>query len=100
MSDLADAVTARYNNDELASLTRSGENTSETTINTTRLELAVADVTGAFLTPHGITFSASNAQHLEVACEGVILRLKVFGKAMDRQVRTDWRNWKKDDLEV
>jgi len=99
MSTLGDAVTARYNNDELISLTRSGTNTSLTTINTTRLELAVDDVTGAFLTPHGITFDATDAQHLEVACDGVILRLKCFGKAMDRQVRDDWRRWRKEDIE-
>ena len=99
MSTLGDAVTARYNNDELVSLTRSGANTSETTINTTRLELAVDDVSAAFLTPHGITFDSTDAQHLEIAVEGVILRLKLYGKGMDRQVRADWKLWKKEDLD-
>jgi len=99
MSTLGDAVTARYNNDELVSLTRSGANTSETTVNTVRLELAVDDVTGAFLTPHGITLDATDPQHLEVGVEGVVLRLKVYGKAMDRQVRADWKLWKKEDLD-
>ena len=99
MSVLGDAVTARYNNAELASMTRSGTSLSTSTIDTVRLELAVDDAVGAMLTPHGIVFDATDAQHLEVACEGVILRLKCFGKATDRQVRADWRKWKTEEIE-
>ena len=99
MSELTDAVELRYNNQELIALTNAGEVLSATTINQPRLDAAADDVIAALLTPNGIEFDAADSQHLEIACEGVILRLKTFGKSLDRAVRGDWRKWKTDEVD-
>jgi len=69
MSTLGDAVTARDTANRLVALTNSTE--SPTTVNTTTLGLAVTDITARFGRLAGVTFDATDAQHLEVGIQGV-----------------------------
>jgi len=91
---LWDEVAARYNEQELIQLTRAGEALSETTVNTTRADAAVADVEGEFLTQQCGTYDGTDARHVSLAVEGVIVRLKSFAKAGDDKAAAKWTAWK------
>lgn len=92
MSTLGSAVQARYAADTLIALTRRKDTTS-TTLDTTILELAVTDVTAQFEIYVGETFDATDAQHLTVACMGVIAKLKTWTRESPDAGDADWKRW-------
>jgi len=92
---LWDEVAARYNAQDLIELSRAGESLGSTTLNTTRTDAAVADVTAEFLTlGRGLVLDSADPQHVSVGVEGVILRLKVFATSGDMAALAKWEGWK------
>lgn len=75
---LADEVENRIGTTRLVQLTRrDGETT--TTVNTTRLACAVADVGGEFQLHGGNDLDITNPIHLDLAVSGVIAKLQEYG---------------------
>lgn len=72
---LADEVVARYPAGVLANLTNPGSPGS-TSYSATRLGYACSDVEALFKIHAGQTYSGTDARHLQVACECVILQLR------------------------
>jgi len=71
---IADDVIARYGSQYLVNLTNPYDPT-QTTVDTTRLGLAVTDV-GADFANRGLALDDAEAQHVNVAVAGVIAKLK------------------------
>lgn len=92
MSTLATAVRARYDEDTLIQLTRR-KDVVPGTVSLTVLELACTDVTAAFEVYVGETFDATDAQHLTVACMGVIAKLKTWTRESPDAAEKDWKAW-------
>jgi len=91
---LWESVEARFNAQDLIQLTRAGGALSETTLDQDRADAAVADVVGAFVTQQAGIFDEDDAQHVEVAVDGVIARLKTFAKSGDDKAKAEWKQWK------
>lgn len=72
---LADEVVARYPAGVLANLTNPGSPGS-TSYSATRLGYACSDVEALFKIHAGQTFALTDARHVQVACECVILQLR------------------------
>jgi len=78
MSTLADAVTARYSPQRLIELTNP-DNTEGATLDPQQLELAVTDATAEFSILVQATLDVTDANHLPVAVELVLLKLMEWG---------------------
>jgi hypothetical protein len=81
-----DEIKARVNEQLLAELTNHGE-TSATTVDDTRLQLAIDDMEGDFALKTGVAFDVTVAAHLAVAWRGTYYYLLDYtgagGKAVD-----------------
>lgn len=71
---LIDRVKARYTEQKLIELTNKDDETA-TTIDDTRLGLAVTDTEAAFETHVGVAYDDTDARHVRVAVRGVIVHL-------------------------
>lgn len=74
---LAANVLARYSNQRMVSLTNPDVTQGGTalTVDTDRLDAAVDDVIGDFVTWGGLEYDDDDRQHVAVACQGVIAYL-------------------------
>lgn len=87
---LADQVTARIPPVTLVQLTRNLP--GATTVDTTLLAYAVADVVGDLATYAGVTYDDADARQVAVAVRGVVLTLLSYrGEASYIQSLRDWR---------
>jgi phage gp36-like protein len=89
---LASAVQSRWAEDTIVQLTRR-KDTVDRTVDLVVLELAVTDVTAQFEVYVGETFDATDAQHLTVACMGVIAKLKTWTRESPESAAADWKAW-------
>jgi len=89
-------VQARYPSQVLIELTRRSS-TDSTTLDTTStgvLQYACDDVqTGDFPTYVQVTYDASNRQHVAVACEGVLAKLKLWARDGSDGGKGEWDRW-------
>lgn len=91
---LIDEVQARYSMERLLELTNPDARTA-TTVNTTRLAYAVADAEAEFASTVGTAFDSSDAQHVALGCQGVLVYLMQYqGLVGDEygKLRTDWKD--------
>jgi hypothetical protein len=86
---LAAEVQSRYSVQQLKNWTNP-LNPSATIVNTTLLNLACTDVTADFLNMAELAFDVANAEHLSVAVEGVVMKLRMWaGQLPDETARLD-----------
>ena len=85
---LAADVTARVSTADLVNLTNP-KSTSATTVDTTRLGLAVDDVGGYFRVYGNVTYDTSNAMHVPFGVAGVLLVLESY-QVNSRVKLDDW----------
>lgn len=90
MADLATEVQARYSAEKMIQLTNP-DVPAATTVDTTRLANAVIDVISDFDMIANTTFDQSDARHIAVGCEGVILKLQMRQLNVDpSDLRKQW----------
>lgn len=93
MATLLADVQARYPSQVLTELTRRGA-TDSTTVNSTLLQYACDDIqSGDFPTYVQTTYDASNRQHVSVACEGVLAKLKLWARDGSDGGKSEWDRW-------
>lgn len=92
---LSDEVQTRYSAQRLIDLTNPDAG-NQTSINTTKLNAACTDIAGVFRTRGGITFDVTNAEHVAIACEGVVALL---AKRIGAKGAADtYREWVDEEL--
>lgn len=92
MADLATEVQARYSAEKMIQLTNP-DLPNASSVDTTRLANAVADVIADFDIIANTTFSATDTRHIAVGCEGVILKLQMRQLNVDpSDLRKQWND--------
>jgi hypothetical protein len=77
----------------LTELTRRGA-TDSTTVSTTLLQYACDDIqSGDFPTYVQTTYDSTNRQHVSVACEGVLAKLKLWARDGSDGGKAEWDRW-------
>lgn len=85
-------VKARWSNQILVQASNP-QNSSQTTIDQTRLTNAETDVEAAFKVMCGVAYDNTDARHVMYATEGVYVRLLVL---TGQSPNAEWKEWKKD----
>ena len=86
---LADEVIARYPASRLKQLTNPNDQAAST-VDTTVLGYAVADVIADFLTYCATTFDVTDSRHVSVAVKGVVATLALQTEAAGGNAQTDF----------
>lgn len=97
---LSTHVTNRIASQRLVELTNPGS-TSATTVNTTLLGFATADVEADFRVFANITYDDADARHISAAVHGVVLKLLTWkGEGAFHEQLERWQTWLRDGLRM
>lgn len=87
---LVDEVQSRFGTAFLAQITNP-QNPAATSLNSARLALAATDVESDFRIYCGVTYNNSDARHVNVAVEGVVIKLMMrTGQWANRELEERW----------
>lgn len=92
ITDLSSAVEARYGAKYLYNMTNPDDSTA-TTVNSTIMDAASADVIGAFQMETGVAFAADNSTHMYIAIEGVAARLESYKSRDSGIMNSRWNHF-------
>lgn len=85
-------VEARISSQKLLELTNP-ENRAASSVNTSLLDTACTDVVADLAIHAGLTYDDTNALHVTVAVEGVVLKLRAYAKPAAENTDAQYQRW-------